>query len=307
MPGLFIAFIVVAIIAVLVGLGSFAATTNDGKVGARVVAGVFGFVALLLIIFASVTSIGTQDVGVLTSFGHPSGALSNGLHWKAPWEKVTTLDNAIQTDTYASNGDGSTQQGAQGGCINVRIARQATACVNTVVRWQERIDGVDYLFRNYRNNDNIRNNLLHRDLQTAVNKVFANYDPLGLDPKTGDSTQPTAATLADQVQTQLQSQVGQWINVSTVFIPIFNFDQDTQKRLNLLQQQVAQTRVAQQAEQTAIAQAAANKALAKSVSNDPGVLISKCLDILSEAVQKEQALPAGFSCFGGTNTAVAVK
>lgn len=306
MPTTFIVFIIFAVLAVLVGLGSLAATTNDGRIGARVGAGVLGFIALLMLLFASIASVGTQDVGVLTSFGHPDGALSNGLHFKAPWKKVTTLDNAIQTDTYASNSDGSLQQNAQGGCINVRIARQATACVNTVVRWQERVDGVDYLFRNYRNNDNIRNNLLHRDLQTAVNTVFADYDPLGLNAN-GDSTQPSSATLAKQVQQELQSQVGQWINVSTVFIPIFNFDQETQKRLNLLQQQVAQTRVAQQAEQTATAQAAANKALAASVSNDPGVLISKCLDILSEAVQKGQALPAGFSCFGGTGTSIAVK
>lgn len=308
MPALFILFIVLGVITLVVGLGSFAATTNDGRVGARVVAGIFAFLALLLLVFSSVTSIGTQDIGVVTSFGRPVGhGLASGLHWKAPWEKVTKLDAKQQTDTYASNGfNGSTQANAQGGCINVRIARQATACVNISIRWQNDAQGIDYLFRNFKTDDNIRSQLLHRDLQAAVNTVFATYDPLGLDAS-GDSTQPSNAVLGRDIKTAMDAQVGKYLDIINVYVPLFNFDNETQRRLNLLQQQVAQTRIAQQAEQTAAAQAAANRALAKSVSNDPGVLVSKCLDILAEAVQKGQPLPAGFSCFGGTNTAVAVK
>jgi hypothetical protein len=37
---------------------------------------------------------------------------------------------------------------------------------------------------------------------------------------------------------------------------------------------------------TAQAQSAANQALAASVSTDPNVLVSKCLDLLSEAVNR---------------------
>ena len=65
--------------------------------------------------------------------------------------------------------------------------------------------------------------------------------------------------------------------------------------------------MAEQAKLTAKAQSEANKALAQSVANDPNVLIDKCLNILKEAVDKGQQLPAGFSCFGSTgNTAIAV-
>lgn len=298
-----------AVIFVVIGLVVYAAasvaTDDSDKHDVRIVAKVILGLAGLLVFLSCFVMIGTQDIGVRTSFGRPAGGLTNGIHFKAPWEKVVRLDNAIQTDTYASNGyNGDMQNNAQGGCVNVRIARQATACVNITIRWQIRKSTVDYLFRNYRNNDNIRNNLLHRDLQTAVNVAFAKYDPLGID-NAGNSTQATTATLSTQVQAELAGQVGNWIDVSKVFIPIFNFDPDTQSRLNQLQLQVAQTRIAIQAEKTAAAQAAANRALAASVSNDPGVLVSKCLDILAEAVQKGQALPAGFSCFGPSN-AVAV-
>lgn len=263
----------------------------------------------VLLLSACLYSIGTQDIGVVTSFGRTVGrGVGPGLHWKAPWEAVTRLDAKQQTDTYASNGfNGSTQDNAQGGCINVRIARQATACVNVSIRWQNDPQGIDYLFRNFKTDDNIRTNLLHRDLQAAVNTVFASYDPLGLD-KNGDSTQPPNSQLAKDVEVAMNQQVGHYLDIINVYIPLFNFDPATQDRLNQLQLQVAQTRIAQQAEQTAAAQAAANRALAQSVSNNPGVLESKCLDILGEVVQKGGTLPAGFSCFpGGAAASIAVK
>jgi regulator of protease activity HflC (stomatin/prohibitin superfamily) len=307
MPALFITFIVIGVIGVVWRAGCRLTDDEDLYRGNRIasycVLGVAGFFLLL----SSLTIVGTQDVGVLTTFNHPSGSLSNGIHVKWPWQEVTSLDGRIQTDTYASNGyNGSDQKNAQGGCVNVRIARQATACVNVTLRWQLNRDGVDYLFKNYKTNDNIRDNLLHRDLQTAVNVAFAKYDPLGLD-QNGDSTQPTSADLANTVKEALASQVGQYLTVSSVFLPLFNFDPATQDRLNQLQLQVAQTRIAEQAQQTAAAQAKANKLLAASVAHDPGVLVAKCLDILNEVVQKGGQLPAGFSCFGGVGTAIAVK
>jgi regulator of protease activity HflC (stomatin/prohibitin superfamily) len=293
------------LILIVGGLGFALLIREAGAVAGGVVAAIIGVVFVL---WASLVQIPTRDIGVVTVFGRPEGpGLTNGVHWKAPWASVTKLDGRVQTDTYASNGyNGSTQQNAQGGCINVRIARQATACVNVSIRWQLNASGIDYVFRNYRDNDNIRNFLLHRDLQSAVNVAFANYDPLGID-QNGDSTEKTNAELGTIVQNELTQEVGQYLSIESVLIPIFNFDPDTQTRLNQLQLQVAQTRIAVQAKQTAIAQAAANKALARSVSNDPGVLESKCLDILAEAVQKGQALPAGFSCFGGAGAAIAVK
>lgn len=305
MPGMFIAFIVVAAIGLLYLLGTTLFSRQYRHNNLLVGKSVLGVSALLLVL-SCFTLVGTQDVGVLVAFGHPEGGLSNGLHFKAPWDDVVKLDGKVQTDTYASNGyNGSDQKGAQDGCINVRIARQATACVNVTIRWQLDKSGVDYLFRNYRDNDNIRDNLLHRDLQTAVNVAFAHYDPLALDTN-GNSTQPTSADLSASVLEALHNQVGKYLIVSQIYIPLFNFDPDTQKRLNGLQQQVAQTRIAQQSIQTAAATAQANEVLARSVSHNPNVLVSRCLDILNEAVQKGQALPAGFSCFPGSGSGVAI-
>ncbi|MDT5113581.1 MAG: hypothetical protein QOE20_5471 [Mycobacterium sp.] len=301
------ALLVFSIIFVIGGVVAYAVGHATNTPAPKLGGGALMVLGLLVFLFSALVVIGTQDIGVKTSFGRLVGhGLKSGIHWKASWVAVHRLDAKQQTDTYASEGfNGSTQSNAQGPCIDVRIARQATACVNITIRWQNDQQGVDYLFQNFKTDDNIRDNLLHRDLQTAVNVAFARYDPLGLDVN-GNSTQPTTGQLADQVLKELQSQVGQYLDISKVFIPIFNFDPETQQRLNQLQLQVAQTRIAIQAQQTAKAQAKANAALAHSLSNNPGVLESKCLDILQEAVNKGQPLPAGFSCFPGGNAAIAV-
>ena len=56
----------------------------------------------------------------------------------------------------------------------------------------------------------------------------------------------------------------------------------------------ANTRIAEQRAKTAAAEARANEILAASVSNDPNVLVSKCLDAAREA----RISPLG--CWPGT-------
>jgi regulator of protease activity HflC (stomatin/prohibitin superfamily) len=264
-------------------------------------------IAFLLIFMDSFVSVGTKNLGVETVGGKPVGYLTNGYHFVAPWVSVTELTNAVQTDTYASDGSDSskTQGGATDTCVHVRIARQGTACVNVSIRWQAKGSGIDYLFRNFKNNNAITDNLVLRDLQTAMNQEFVSYDPLGIDAN-GLNTNKSLSDIATTVQTKMAGEVGTWIDVQSVNIPLLNFDNATQDKINALQQQVAATRVAAQQYLTNLQQAKANTALAQSVSNSPGVLVAKCLDILKEAVDKGQQLPAGFSCFGGSGTQIAV-
>lgn len=66
-------------------------------------------------------------------------------------------------------------------------------------------------------------------------------------------------------------------------MPIINFDEPTQNRINELQAETAKTRVAQQRKQTSEAEAEANKILERSLT--PETLTSKCLDIVAESGQ----------------------
>lgn len=253
---------------------------------------------MLCTFISSATIVSTKQVGIATSFGRPVANLSNGFHMVAPWDKVTEMDAAIQTDNHVQGEKNS-------GCITVRIAHQAVACVDASIRWRIQENQAGELFKDYRDFDNVRDSLVTRDLNAALNNVFETYDPLAVD-NDGNSTSPSLSSLSSQVQSQLQSTIGVQINVLSVIIPVVHFDDNTQGRINALQAQIAQTRIAKQAVITAQQQASANGKLAASVSKDPNVLVSKCMDLLEQMINKGQQVPVGFSCWPNGSSAVVV-
>lgn len=262
------------------------------------VAVVAGTLAVLTLFLGSAVIVSTKNVGIETSFGRPVDSLSNGFHLIAPWNMVTEMDAAIQTDNHVKTGDAQS-------CITVRIAHQATACVDTSIRWRIEESAADGLFRDYRDFANVRDSLVTRDLNAALNAEFENYDPLAID-KDGNSTSPTLESLSAKVLARIQGEIGDQINVLSVIIPVIHYDDNTQSKVNALLAQVAQTRIAEQAVITAQQQALANQTLAQSVSNDPNVLVSRCLDLLSEMVSKGQTVPVAFSCWPGAGSSVVV-
>jgi hypothetical protein len=68
-----------------------------------------------------------------------------------------------------------------------------------------------------------------------------------------------------------------------LIVPLMNYDEATQGRTNALNVEKANTRVAEQRANRAEAGAKANEILAASMSNDPNVLVGKCLDAPREA------------------------
>lgn len=184
----------------------------------------------------------------------------------------------------------------------MRIAHQATACVDASIRWRIRPDASDALFQNYREFSSIRSSLVDRQLSSSLNKEFASYDALAVDEK-GNPTTPTLAKLSEDATKDMRDQIGDQIEVLSVIIPVIKLDDNTQSKTNALLAQVAQTRIAEQGVKTAEQQAKANEALAKSVSKDPNVLVSKCLDMVEGG---KVTLPAGFSCWPSSGSAVVV-
>lgn len=243
------------------------------------------------------TTVPTKEYGVLTAFGQPVGTVTNGIHLKHPWENMTTIDAAIQTDSYVK-----VVKKGEYPCISVRIAHQATACVDASVRWRIKDGAADALFQNYRAFNNIRDSLVTRDLQATLNDNFKDYDALAVD-ESGNSTAPSMSDLSDNATSQLRKEIGDQIEVENVIIVIPHFDDNTQAKVNALQAQVAQTRIAAQAIITAQKQSLANQALSASVSSDPNVLVSKCLDIVESG---KSALPAGFTCWPSSQSAIVV-
>jgi len=105
--------------------------------------------------------------------------------------------------------------------------------------------------------------------------VFSDLDPLA--PVNSDGANVQA--LGDQVGRDVTDQ----IEIFNVIVPLVNYDEATQDWMNAVNVEKANTRVAEQRAKTAEAEAKANEILAASVSNDPTVLVGKCLDAAREA------------------------
>lgn len=261
---------------------------DDGRKKAtdafRVAIGAAGL-AVLFLVWSCTTIVSTRNVGIVTSFGKPVGTLSNGLHVKWPWQNVPELSGVIRTDNQL----GGWKDGGCDGSTAVRLANNSTACVENTIRWRIVPDAGDTLYRDYRDDGNIRDSLVTRSLNATLNTVFASYNPL--DPKAVDG--PNLTDLSKQVTQQLQGKVGAQIEVQDVIIAIVHFDQQTQEKINAYQAQIANTRIAEESQKTAAAQAEANRILSASVSHDPNVLVARCLDLIASG----KSFPQGFQCW----------
>ena len=156
----------------------------------------------------------------------------------------------------------------------VRLGNNSTPFVDNSVRWRIQPAAADELFLDYRDFENVR---APRDgeLRAALNEVFSDLDPLA--PVNSDGANVQA--LGDQVGRDVTDQ----IEIFNVIVPLVNYDEATQDRMNAVNVEKANTRVAEQRAKTAEAEAKANEILAASVSNDPNVLVGKCLDAAREA------------------------
>lgn len=257
---------------------------NSARITARLGGVVSAGIAVLLLLIGSCTVVSTRNIGVVTTFGKPSGTLSNGFHLKAPWQSVTEMDGSIQIDWHKDedpNGDN------HGNALTVRLGNNSNAWTDTSVRWEIKLDAADDLFLQYKEFGNVRTNLVTRNLQTALNEVFAAYNPLATvtaaDPaapaQTNESKLPELAAQATKI---LQQKVGDQVTIFEVQIPTISFDGPTQDRINELNQQKAKTAIATESEATADAQNRANAKIAAGIRQDPNVLVSKCLDVVRE-------------------------
>lgn len=294
---------VLTILFLVVGIGLVIAARSTAPALTRVLRlsalGAFALTALCLVL-SLFTVVPTRDIGIVTSFGKPVGNLDNGIHLKLPWEKVRTLDGAIQTDSYLEKNSE--------GCTDIRIGNESTACVDNSIRWRIKLAAGETLYKDYRDMDNIRKSLVTRELTAALNEVLSDYNPLSqIQDDAANAANPNLNEFSEQVAERLRSQVGDQIDIENVIIPLIHFDKPTQSKINLYQAEVANTRIAQQREQTATAQAKANDQLKSSVSDNPNVLVSQCLDTLNEMVKESQPVPIGFNCWpGGAATSVVV-
>lgn len=290
MPGTFLFAVILAVIAGLILLGRIFAE-NDARTPLAAAAGVFGALAVLLVLLSSYNPVGTRDVGVVTSFGRLAGHLGPGINFTAPWDSVTTIDDSYQLTDET---------------FTVRIAGGQTAQATVQVRWNAAQDAADDIFANYKTTAGLQNGLLEPELNVATNAVLDGYDPLtplATGAPAGSPSNPSTSQLGAQIEANLAGRVGGDVNVKTLVLRPLVYDPTVQSRINSVTNQVAKTDVAQQSEKTAQAQATANKLLEANLADNPLVLVQQCMSGLNDGAIKPVA---GFSCWPGQGSGVVI-
>lgn len=308
MSGWFITTLVITVIALLAYGFLIVVDRADGDRARRGL--VWGGLAAILVVFtlgttiSSATLVPTRSVGVEVEFGKPVGALTNGLHWVAPWASVEKFDASVQTTKLDGTGkDDSTP------CVTVRLGNSTQACVDVVTQWNIDPTGdVIELYRSYHSFDRIEANLVLVQLQHALRDTFGTFDPLAALADTS-AKQPSLDDLAASTKNLFTGYVGPGINVRTVTVSLVHYDQATEDRLRAYQQALADTRIATQRKATAQQVADANSILAgNAASKDPGVQYQNCLNLIADLAQKGllKDLPPTFNCGSASTTPVIV-
>jgi regulator of protease activity HflC (stomatin/prohibitin superfamily) len=262
-------------------------------------AGVFGGFAIFLFIMSLFVVVGTNQVGIMTSFGKPQSAHSNGFHGKAPWEIKTEFDGTRQFLRF--NGKGNNEEDLdkkEFPCIQVKLEGQATACLNGVVSWQmragtdaERKNAVE-LFKTYRTFERLTKNFVYSSSRVALGKVFANHNPL-VEEKNQSLGQLNQLSL-DELRREFDSE----LNIMSVDLAVPDYDEATDQSISNVQAQKAKTRLAAEEELTNAAKSKANKALQESLK-DPAVNQANCIQ-----AAKETGKEPGFCMMGGGSVIV---
>ncbi|MBQ1052987.1 SPFH domain-containing protein [Micromonospora sediminimaris] len=234
MPFGFILAIVAAVIAIIaVAVALFSSQRQVRQIGVLTAIGALAGTAILTVA-SSAHSVPIRSVGIVTSFGKPTGEVTgSGLKWVTPWQRVGEWDAGRQK--YDHIGSDS--------CVRVRTGTLADACVEVLVEWQVQPENAPQQFMDYKGDfESFRGQRVGVQLDSAVNDAFATYNPLErIDSKTGNlnvDLKPFSASIKSNAEGRLADDV----EILSVTITRVNHDDKTEGNIKAFQDKLAQTR-----------------------------------------------------------------
>lgn len=171
----------VAVAAVVIGMCSDYPGEKFALAGVLVVAG------FVLTIVSSMSIVPTRNVGIVTSFGKPTGKTTGaGLVWSAPWQDVDDWDASGQT--YAHLGDK---------CVWVTVKGPRSVCIPVQVEWSALPGKAPENWAAFKAADDMSrfetwvSRRVNPQFNAALISAFATFDPFaGANPKTGEVPVP---------------------------------------------------------------------------------------------------------------------
>lgn len=242
---MFIAAIVLLVISCLVFLSSRAVKEEDSDVRTfakgtgvffLILAGIFG-------LLASLSTVPTKNVGIVTSFGKQTGDITGaGLQLHAPWQKVDDWD--ASRNTFDRLGDRCLWVSVSGGraCIAVQVEWSAIK-ENAPEEWaaykKTKINGDDksrfetFVARR-----------VNPQMDAAITTAFTTFNPLGqVDAKTGALKAPDLnAEYKNTLLQTLETNIGSSVHIDSIAFGTPSYDDPTTKAISAFGQKTLEAR-----------------------------------------------------------------
>lgn len=282
---MFIFGIICAVVALIALVIAVVSRDKDTKGIATLVFVVGLVVAVGSTVIASLSTVPTRNVGIVTQFNKQTGRTTGaGLQWTAPWQDVDDWDASGQT--YQHLGDG---------CVWVTIAAQRRACIPVQIEWASNTKNAPENWAAYKEVDGksrfevFVDRRVNPQINGALTSVFADFDPLGnVDPKSGDAPAPDLnKTFKEPLKAALVADLGDDITIKSVAFEAPRYDKPTTDAISAYGQKILEARNLQIDKANAVTRAEITKTDA-SVDQ-----VARCLQI-AEKSGKEPGL-----CMGG--------
>lgn len=199
--------------------------------GIAAIATVFGLACLIA---ASISIVETKHLGVVKSFGKPTGRTTGaGLQWTKPWEGI---DDSWDATRQPYNTLGAKCEKSGDGSLWVQIAGQRSMCVrvqityDTVTGQRAAENWAAYRPRDGKSRfESFVAVQVNPQLADAVSSVFRGFDPLNLiNPATGEMVVPDlGGTYTPALRSEINLRLGKDIRVEGISWGLLGFDAAT--------------------------------------------------------------------------------
>jgi hypothetical protein len=280
------ALFVISIILGLTALGGLAALflgSTEGSRGTGLLTFLgCGLLALGAILTASVSTVPTQNVGIVTEFNKPTGRTTGaGIKWHAPWQSIDDWD--ASRNTFDRLGDKCLWVSVSGGraCIAVQIEWSAKA-KNAPADWAayKKVDGIEggrFGTFQYRR--------VNPQMDASITTTFTTFNPLGqVDQATGALKAPDLnKEYLGALKATLEANLGGNVTIDSIAFGTPTYDEPTTKAISAFGQKTLEASNLKVDEANAQTRARITAIDAKA---DP---VARCLSI-AEKLGKEPGL-----------------
>lgn len=204
--------------------------------GSKVAFWVFFVITGLLVLNASISTVPTKNVGIVSQFKAQTGRTTGaGLQAVWPWQKIDNWEASRQTFDHLNEAN----------AVQVRIVGLQQAWVEVKIEWSVKPEKAPEQWAAYKEHDFdiFVDRRINPNITGAINDAYEVHDPLSnVDAKTGAINPPPKKPFVDAIRKNIETRIGQDITVHDIVIGFVKYDDATQEQIKQYQVKVLEGR-----------------------------------------------------------------